>query len=334
MSKAHRLKPRKLSHRESLLRRNLTPEEYKALSAPGSAYPGRQPEKRKPGRPRSLPLNFLLGCSQDALGTFELARLNEVADLRKELHLILDRTIDAMAQAALASWFKAQDRNSLKHAIENEESPEEWAHRMIRDGQRSEEELLNFPLPSLEPGAAHLAAALRYQQRNKAKGLCAVCPKPLAHNSVEFCEEHLAKSRARDQRKKALSLPGSTEYLYAGETPSTHGRQPGTLASLEMNREKKTRAVLAELGIPPESAAVSLKAAKEALLRVMPDSKAKAMSPADLFQAAVIPSRTTGNKALRELLSAGKIRRIGKARSGHPFRYFLAAQDAKKEREQ
>lgn len=77
-----------------------------------------------------------------------------------------------------------------------------------------------------------------------------------------------------------------------------------------------------ELGIPPESAAVSLKAAKEALLRVMPDSEANALSPVDLFQAAVIPSRTTGNRALRELLSAGKIQRIGKARSGHPCRYF------------
>ena len=80
-------------------------------------------------------------------------------------------------------------------------------------------------------------------------------------------------------------MPGGREYLYSGEiTESTHGRTPGTLASLEMNREKKTRAVLAELGIAPESAAVSLKAAKDALLRVMPDSKAKAMTAYDLFQ--------------------------------------------------
>ena len=43
---------------------------------------------------------------------------------------------------------------------------------------------------------------------------------------------------------------------------------------------------------------------------------------ADLRQAATVPSKTTGNRALRELLSAGKIRRIGKARSGRPFRYF------------
>lgn len=318
------MKPRKVSHRESLLKRNLTAKEYEALSAPGSAeFPSGQVPQRKRAKtaPRLLPLNFLLGCAKQDLDNFELARLAEVGDLRKELHAIMDRVIDAMAQAALVAWFKAQDRQSLKHAIENEESPLEWARRMIRDGQRSKEELI--PLPSFEPGAAHLAAALRYQERQISKGLCSLCPESLAHNSVRYCEEHLAKTRARDQRKKALSVPGSTAYLYAGETPSTHGRQPGTLASLAMSNEKRTRALLAELGIPPGSAAVSLKAAKEALLRAMPDSKAKAMSPADLFQAAVVPSRTTGDKALRELLSAGKIRRIGKARSGHPFRYFV-----------
>ena len=58
------------------------------------------------------------------------------------------------------------------------------------------------------------------------------------------------------------------------------------------------------------------------LLRVMPDSKAKALSPADLFEAAVIPSRTTGNRALRELLSASKIQRIGEPKPGQPCRYF------------
>lgn len=107
---------------------------------------------------------FLLGCGQKDLEDFELGRLAEVANLRKELHDILDRVIDAMSQAALASWFKSQDRQRLKAAIDNEESPIEYAKRMVREGQRSDEELL--PLPSLAPGAAHLAAALRYQKRN------------------------------------------------------------------------------------------------------------------------------------------------------------------------
>ena len=41
-----------------------------------------------------------------------------------------------------------------------------------------------------------------------------------------------------------------------------------------------------------------------------------------LCEAAVVPSRTTGQKALKELLSEGKIQRIGKGTKGKPFRYF------------
>src|SRR5215467_9937907 len=93
--------------------------------------------RRQESVSKPLLLNFWLGCSQGSLEEFELARLSEVADLRKEMQAIIDRMIDAMSQAALASWFRSQDRESLKSAIENAETPEEWAKRMIRDGQRS-----------------------------------------------------------------------------------------------------------------------------------------------------------------------------------------------------
>lgn len=270
-----------------------------------------------------LPINFLLSCSDDALGSYELARLAEIADFRAELHVLLDHLIDTSAHVAVVRWFRKTDRQILRDAIENEESPLEWAKRMVREGQRTEEELI--PLAAFEPGAAHLAAAMRYQERNIAEGKCQSCPQPLDPNSIRYCTKHLAAKRNRHQ-KKGKAEPGSREWLYSEELqPSTHGRQPGTLASLAMNREKKTRAVLAELGIKPEHAAVSVNAAKEALLRVMPDSKDKAMGPADLFRAAMIPSRTTGDKALRELLEPGKIQRIGKARKGHSFRYFKSS---------
>jgi hypothetical protein len=199
----------------------------------------------------ALPINFLLGCSEKSLGSFELARLAEVANLRTELHCILDRLIDQMSQAALAAWFRKTDRETLKHALENPDDIIAWATEQIRDEQRSEDELI--PLTSLAPGAAHLAAALRYQERNIAEGKCAVCPKPLAHNSVRYCETHLRDMRLRHKPKNATGAqPGSTDWLYE-EAPfeSSHGRQPGTLASLAMNREKRTRALLAGLGIPP-----------------------------------------------------------------------------------
>jgi hypothetical protein len=270
---------------------------------------------------KPLPLNFLLGCSENSLANFELARLDEMAQLRKELQLVLDRLLDQMSQAAIAAWFRQSDRNAIKYAIENEETPLQMAARMVRDGQRSDEELI--PLPSLPPGAAHLAAAMRYQERNIAEGKCCECTKPLARNSVRYCENHLTKARHNMARKKGVrGEPGSVDYLYGEVKESTHGRQPGTLANLAMQREQKTRALLAEVGVSPESAAVSLKAAKAALLKCMPSREADAARPDALFQAAGIPSRTTGQRALRDLLAAGAIQRIVGEGSGSPFLYF------------
>jgi hypothetical protein len=76
----------------------------------------------------------------------------------------------------------------------------EMAARIVRDEQRSEQELI--PLPALPPGAAHLAAAMRYQERNIAEGKCCYCPKPLARNSVRYCEKHLTAARLRKPPSK------------------------------------------------------------------------------------------------------------------------------------
>jgi hypothetical protein len=159
-----------------------------------------------------------------------------------------------------------------------------------------------------------------YQKRNTAEGRCAVCPQPLAHNSVRYCEKHLLAARLRMTPSKGK--PGTVGWLYGETAESSHGRQPGTLASLAMNRERKTRALLAELGIPPEHAAVSLNAAKEALLKHMPDSEASAMTQTELFDVASIPTSRTGQRALEKLLSAGLIQRIGGGCRGNRFRYF------------
>jgi len=86
----------------------------------------------------ALPLNFLLGCSEKSFGSFELARLADVADLRGELHNILDRLIDQMSQAALAAWFRKTDREILKQALDNPDDVIALAKEQIRDGQRSE----------------------------------------------------------------------------------------------------------------------------------------------------------------------------------------------------
>jgi len=186
-----------------------------------------------------VPLNFLLGCSERSLDNFELARLAEVADLRTELHRILDRLIDQMAQAALAAWFRTTDRNTLKQALENPEDILTWAQEQIRKQGRSDEELI--PMKTLPPGAAHLAAALRYQERQIAKGLCSLCPNPLAYNSVRYCEKHLTIARVRHKPRNAKGAePGSIASLYDYEQfESSNGRRPGTLKALAEAREKR-----------------------------------------------------------------------------------------------
>jgi len=58
---------------------------------------------RPPNKPLPVAakLNFLLGASDNDLSTFELARLAEVANLRADLHAILDKLIDEIAQAGV-----------------------------------------------------------------------------------------------------------------------------------------------------------------------------------------------------------------------------------------
>lgn len=62
--------------------------------------------------------------------------MEAAANIRSELHTILDRLLDEMNQAALAMWFGQMDRAALKSALENEETALEWARRMIRGARR------------------------------------------------------------------------------------------------------------------------------------------------------------------------------------------------------
>lgn len=82
----------------------------------------------------------------------------------------------------------------------------------------------------------------------------------------------------------------------------------------------------ASVMVPPRARAVSLKAATEALLKCMPASDDHAATADALFRAAVIPSRTTGNHALEDLLAVGAIQRLGTGVRGNPFRYFKRSQ--------
>jgi len=160
-------------------------------------------------RESKVPTNFLLGCSESSLGNFELVSLATFNDLRGELHATLDRMIEEMTKANLARWFLKNGRANLLAALQNGGDPVAWAKEEIRRNGRSQAEMDADDnarlLSSLEPGAAHLAASLRYQQRNIAEGKCMYCPKPLDRNSVAMCTDHLRKARERARKKKKLS---------------------------------------------------------------------------------------------------------------------------------
>jgi hypothetical protein len=103
---------------------------------------------------------------------------------------------------------------------------------------------------------------------------------------------------------------------------SRNGRQPGSLAAAAIIREKQRRTTIVLLGLPQDSTATSLKATKEALMRVMPGSKEAALPAVQLFGETPVTSVTIGKKALKELFKAGAVQRIGKGIPGDPFRCF------------
>ncbi len=233
-----------------------------------------------------------------------------------------------MAQAGIVRWFRAKDRDEIKRDIESPDDPIEIAKEQIRAGQRSDDEII--PRPSLPPGSAHLAAALRYQKRNLAEQKCIVCPEPLAHNSHTFCEKHLRAQRLRYKPKNAKgALPGTAGWLYGEGFESQHGRMPGTLQSNALNREKKSRAILAEMGLPLGSeATTALQGAKEKLLEHAPQpendgTENEPITTSELFQRAGLSEmEPTSKKALQQLVSAGLIQRTVRKGRNTPFRYF------------
>lgn len=165
----------------------------------------------------SVPLNFLLGCSQTTLDQYRLARMSEAAHLRKQIQELFDklREVDLLVQVAL--WFGENDRHALKRALESEEDAVTWANRMIRGGGN----VLPRLRMDLEEAREHRReSAKNYQQRNISEGKCNLCPEPLDRNSVQHCTHHLELKRKR-QREKA-KLAGK----YA------RGRHPNTIAAL------------------------------------------------------------------------------------------------------
>jgi hypothetical protein len=60
------------------------------------------------------PLAYLLDCSKGSLESFELSKLNQAANLRKEFHELLDDWVKAEVSSRLAHWIAESDDGSLK----------------------------------------------------------------------------------------------------------------------------------------------------------------------------------------------------------------------------
>ncbi len=56
------------------------------------------------------PVHYLLSCSEPSLESLELARLNHIANCRKQLREIVDQWIEAEVEARLARWILDQRR--------------------------------------------------------------------------------------------------------------------------------------------------------------------------------------------------------------------------------
>jgi hypothetical protein len=301
--------------------------------------------------PQPLEVNtkFLAHNSNMGLGSYLLSQHAEAANLRAELEDFLSnprvardvrRALKAKHQSPNAYRFDIVDAISSRLAtikitrwvldggleklvqavLDGPPSPNAVAEVMaqvrerLRNHGRSQEEIAALAewrqQVKENPGAAHRSAVLAYAQRHIEKGTCERCPQPLDPGSVRYCEKHLTACRERMKRKAAA------------RNRAPHGRAPGTAAALALWREQRSQGILAEMGIPREDAAIGVKAAKAALLSKMPDSEARAMSARELFDAAIVPNPDTGRHALRELLFAGTIHRIGAGTKGSLFRFF------------
>ena len=105
------------------------------------------------------PLDFLRVASRTSLQSFELARLNHAANLRREIAVLIDQWVQETSEATLARWM-------LDH------------HKSLRDPQPSSPDALNPPLDQAsdflsdisEPPADIVPAPPRFSRTRSMRG--------------------------------------------------------------------------------------------------------------------------------------------------------------------
>src|SRR5262249_49076845 len=139
------------------------------------------------------------------------------------------------------------------------------------------------------------------------------------HTRYERCTEKELECIRRVAEKLGLTR----EYV---RCVAVGTRRSDAVAAALKNERGKMLGNIAETGGKPETAAITRRAAKEALLERMPNSSEEAKRTSELFLG-LPTSDSLAKKALAELLAAKLIQRCGDGTRGNAYRYWLEGED-------
>lgn len=77
----------------------------------------------------AIPLEFMLSASTNSLSDFQLARLNEAANLKSEARELMEQAMEKMVEARVACWFRMH-REELIRACSSISVPNEAEVRL------------------------------------------------------------------------------------------------------------------------------------------------------------------------------------------------------------
>lgn len=179
------------------------------------------------------PLAYLMTNSKDSLESYELSRLNRASNLRKEMLQVLERWIDAEAQARMArsilDWKRVEIDNTnqpltglqgeLVMRLMHEEDMLDAKIPFESDKEQNSGKLcVNFPStvdiqPDLETGRTKLRC-------------CGIKRKKRAASMLRFLEQCQETFRERQCSDLQISVSSLAIQAYRAETLN-RGRRPG-----------------------------------------------------------------------------------------------------------
>jgi len=135
-----------------------------------------------------------------------------------------------------------------------------------------------------------------------------------------------------DATRGSSALPGAADIVLSLRRPDKNSRKSlRVVQSLSRFSETPEELVieLTDQGYIAlgEKADVALQEAREAIVAAAPFSEADAITLEGIIEAAKT-MRSTAQRALKELVSGGKVQKVGTGRKGNPFRYFITEKDS------